>query len=156
MLQITNGISAIDAQPIASALSEMPGPALPVTARYPENEQPSAIETDASSSSACTKIPPYFGSSRRSVSMTDDHGVTGLKCHQRRVDDALVLAAEFLGNQPFQLVSVEIENFRDQTEDENIFAFVFGGAAERFDRQTCDRHADVNETFIVEVRLNVV
>ena len=61
-----SGISAIDAQPIASVLSEMPGPALPVTARYPENENPSAIETAASSSSACTKIPPYFGSSRRS------------------------------------------------------------------------------------------
>src|SRR5438874_11153503 len=50
MLQMTSGISAIDAQPIASALSEMPGPALPVTARYPEYEQPSAIDTEASSS----------------------------------------------------------------------------------------------------------
>ena len=77
MLQMTSGISAIDAQPIASALSEMPGPALPVTARYPEYEQPSAIDTDASSSSACTKMPPYFGSSRRKASITDDHGVIG-------------------------------------------------------------------------------
>src|SRR5438094_981791 len=71
MLQMMIGISAIDAQPIASALSEIPGPALPVTARYPPYEHPRAIETDASSSSAWTKIPPYFGSSRRSVSITD-------------------------------------------------------------------------------------
>ena len=40
-----SGISAIDAQPIASVLREIPGPALPVTARYPEKEKPSASET---------------------------------------------------------------------------------------------------------------
>src|SRR6476659_5916805 len=77
ILQIMSGISAMDAQPIASPLSEIPGPALPVTARYPEYEQPSAIETEASSSSACTKMPPYFGSSRRRVSIMDDQGVIG-------------------------------------------------------------------------------
>src|SRR5438045_4425426 len=77
MLQTMSGISAIDAQPIASALSEMPGPALPVTARYPEYENPRASDTAPSSSSACTKIPPYFGNSRRRVSMMDDHGVIG-------------------------------------------------------------------------------
>jgi hypothetical protein len=71
-----SGISAIDAQPIASVLSEMPGPALPVTARYPERK--TERDRDApSSSSACTKMPPYFGSSRRKISMTDDHGVIG-------------------------------------------------------------------------------
>jgi hypothetical protein len=55
----------------------MPGPALPVTARYPEYENPRASDTAPSSSSACTKIPPYFGNSRRNVSMMDDHGVIG-------------------------------------------------------------------------------
>src|SRR5437016_9724877 len=77
MLQIISGISAIDAQPIASVLSEIPGPALPVTARYPEYENPSANETAPSSSSAWTNMPPYFGSSRLNVSMTDDQGVIG-------------------------------------------------------------------------------
>ena len=76
-LMMMSGISDMDAQPIASVLSEMPGPALPVTARYPEKEKPSAIDTAPSSSSACTKMPPYFGSSPRKISMTDDHGVMG-------------------------------------------------------------------------------
>src|SRR6059036_126528 len=136
MLQMISGISAMDAHPIASVLSEMPGPALPVTARYPEYEQPSAIETDASSSSACTKMPPYFGSSRRSVSITAVHGelctpagsrdvlesivlcqhiadgkrVTRLERHQRRVHHAFIFAAKFFGDQPFQFVGIEIEN----------------------------------------------
>jgi hypothetical protein len=48
------------------------------------------------------------------------------------------------------------ENFRDQAEDENVFALVLGRAAERFNGQAGDRHADVNETFVVEVRLDVV
>src|SRR4029077_9749620 len=77
MLQMMSGSSAIDAQPIASLLSEIPGPALPVTARYPEYEKPSESETAPSSSSAWTKIPPYFGSSRRNTSMIDDQGVIG-------------------------------------------------------------------------------
>ena len=55
-----------------------------------------------------------------------------------------------------QFLDIEIENFRDQTEHENVFALVLGRAAERFNGQSSDRHADVNETFIVEVRLDVV
>ena len=34
-----------------------------------------------------------------------------------------------------QLLDIEIENFRDQAEDENVFALVLGRAAERFDRE---------------------
>ena len=45
---------------------------------------------------------------------------------------------------------------RDQTEDENVFALVLGRAAERFDGQPGDRNADVNETFVVGVRLDVI
>src|SRR5205814_6471539 len=71
-------------------------------------------------------------------------------------DDALVFAGKFFANQFFQLVGVEVENFRDQPEDENVFALVFSRSAERFDGETGDRHADVNETFVVEVRLDVV
>ena len=46
--------------------------------------------------------------------------------------------------------------FADQAEDENVFALVLGRAAERFDGQAGDRHADVNETFVVEIRLDVI
>ena len=76
--------------------------------------------------------------------------------HQCCVYDALVFATELFGDQSFQLFDVEIENFCDQAKDENVFALVLGGAAERFDGQTSDRHADINETFVVQVRLDVV
>ena len=46
--------------------------------------------------------------------------------------------------------------FADQAEDENVFALVLGRAAERFDGQAGDRNADVDETFVVEIRLDVV
>ena len=36
-----------------------------------------AVEIAAISSSHCTKTPPYFGSSLRSISMIEDHGVIG-------------------------------------------------------------------------------
>ena len=36
-----------------------------------------AIAMAANSSSACTKIPPYFGNSARKISMILDHGVIG-------------------------------------------------------------------------------
>ncbi len=49
-----------------------------------------------------------------------------------------------------------MENFRDQAEDENVFALVLGRAAQRLDRQASDRHADVDETLVVEVRLDVI
>src|SRR2546421_6133224 len=49
-----------------------------------------------------------------------------------------------------------MKNFRDQTEDENVFAFVLRGAAERFDGESGDRHADVNKTPIIKVGLDVV
>src|SRR4030095_15918142 len=82
--------------------------------------------------------------------------IAGLKGHQSRVHDALVLSTEFFGDQSFQLVGVEIENFRDQAEDENVFAFVLGRAAERFNGQSSDRHGDVNEPCVIEVRFDVV
>ncbi len=86
----------------------------------------------------------------------DRISVAGLERHQRGIDDALVFAREFFRDQLFQLLGIEIENFRDQSEHENVFAFVFSGAAERFDGEAGDRHADINETFVVEVRLDVV
>ena len=49
-----------------------------------------------------------------------------------------------------------MKDFRDQTEDENVFAFVLGGSAECFHGQSGDGHADVNKAFVVEIRLDVV
>ena len=86
----------------------------------------------------------------------DRISVPCLERHQGGVDDAFVFPGEFLGDDSFQLLDIEAENFRDQSEDENIFALVLGGAAKRFNRQSGDGHADVHETFVIEVRLDVV
>src|SRR5262249_22051697 len=67
-----------------------------------------------------------------------------------------VFAAKLIGNDPSQLVGIELENFCDEPQHENVFAFVLGGAAESFDGQTGDRDADVNVPFVVQVRLDVV
>src|SRR6202043_3575967 len=63
---------------------------------------------------------------------------------------------ELFLDQRGKLLNIEIKNFRDQTEHENVFALVLGGPAECFNRQTRDRDADIHETFVVEVRLNIV
>ena len=77
MLTTTRGTSAITAQPSASIFSEIPGPLEPVTATRPAKLAPLAIEIAAISSSHWMKEPPYFGSSRRRISMTSDQGVIG-------------------------------------------------------------------------------
>ncbi len=77
MSTTTNGTSAITAQPSDSILSEMPGPLEPVTATRPAKLAPLAIEMAAISSSHCTNVPPYLGSSRRRISITSDQGVIG-------------------------------------------------------------------------------
>ena len=87
---------------------------------------------------------------------SDRVGVSGLERHQRGVDDALVFAGEFFADDLFHLLDIEVKNFRDQAEDEDVFALVLGGAAQRLDRQAGDRHADVNEAFVVEIRLDVI
>src|SRR5437899_10382045 len=88
--------------------------------------------------------------------LADRISVTGLERHQRGVDNALVFAGKFFADQPFQFVDVEIENFRDETQDKNVFAFVLRRTAERFDCETSDRPSDLNEWFVVEVRVNFV
>ena len=75
-LTTISGTSAMTAQPSASILSEMPGPAAGDGDAAGE-DAPMAIEMAAISSSDCTKVPPYFGSSPRSISMMSDHGVIG-------------------------------------------------------------------------------
>ena len=86
----------------------------------------------------------------------DGIGIAGGERHDGGVDDALVFAAEFFLDQRVELFDIETENFRDQSEDENVFALVLGRAAERFDGQAGDGNADVNETFVVEIRLDVI
>ncbi len=88
--------------------------------------------------------------------LADRVAVTGLECHERGVDDALVLARKFFGDDSPHLLDIEMENFADEAEDENVLALVLGGAAERFDGEASDRNADVNETFVVEIRLDVI
>ena len=66
--------------------------------------------------------------------------VTGVECAQGGVDDALVLAGEALRHQFGQLGYLEIEHAGQQTEGENVFALVFGGAADGLDGQRGDRH----------------
>src|SRR6202011_4347891 len=88
--------------------------------------------------------------------VADGIGVASRKRHDGGVDDALVFAGELFFDQLRQFLDIETKNFRDQTENENIFTLVLGGSAQRFHRQAGDRHADVNETLVVEVRLNVV
>ncbi len=108
----------------------------------------------------CARSPVFWACDLKSIlfrqDVADRVSVAGLERHDRGVDDALVFAGEFFRDQRLQLVDVEIENLRDQAEDENVFALVLRRPAERFDRQAGDRHADVNETFVVEVRLDVV
>ena len=56
----------------------------------------------------------------------------------------------------FSFSTSRLKIFAIRPEHENVFALVLGGAAERFDGQTGDGHADINETLVVEVRLDVV
>ena len=77
MSHTTSGTSAITAQPMASPFNDMPGPLEPVTATRPAHPAPIAMQAEAISSSHCTNVPPYLGSSRRSISMTSDQGVIG-------------------------------------------------------------------------------
>ena len=104
---------------------------------------------------------PSFGDVRLKLvllrqDVADGVGVAGRERHDGGVDDALVFAGEFFFDQRRQLLDIEMEDFRDQPEDENVFAFVLRGAAERFDGEAGDRHADVNEAFVVEVGLDVI
>jgi len=66
--------------------------------------------------------------------LTDRIGIASLERHQRRVDDAFVFAGKFFANYLFQLLHIETENLRNETKNENIFAFILGGAAKRFHR----------------------
>src|SRR6202165_4588451 len=88
--------------------------------------------------------------------VADRKGVAGGKGHDGGVNDAFVFAGELFFDQRRQFLDIETKNFRDQTENKNVFAFVLGCSAKRFNRQTCDRDADIHKTFVVEVGLNVV
>ena len=59
----TSGISAIEARPIPSCLSEYPGPDVMVTAHPPAYEAPIAKAQAAISSSAWWTTPPAFSNS---------------------------------------------------------------------------------------------
>ena len=107
-----------------------------------------------------SRAPGFFSSLLKLILIgehfADRIGVAGGERHDGGVDDALVFAGELFLDQRREFFDVEMENFRDQAEHENVFALVLGRAAERFNGQAGDGDADVNETFVIEVRLDVV
>src|SRR5207237_1796331 len=88
--------------------------------------------------------------------LDDGVSVAGRKRHNGGVDDALIFTGKLFFDQRRQLLDIKMKNLRDQAEDENIFALVFGRAAECFDCQSGNGYADINKTFVVEVGLDVV
>src|SRR5437868_13525064 len=88
--------------------------------------------------------------------LADWIGVASLERHQCGVDDTLVFTGKFLADYSFQLLHIEAENFRDKTEDENILALVLGCAPECLNGQSGNRNAHVNETFVVEIRFDII
>ena len=62
---------------------------------------------------------------------------------QGGVNDALVLAGEAFCHQFGQLGHVEVEHAGQQTESENVFALVLGGAADGLDGQRGDGHGQM-------------
>jgi hypothetical protein len=73
----TTGTSAATPRPSASIISARPGPEVAVSAGTPPYEAPSAMLMDASSSSACTSVPPIFVSAGDSHSSSSVAGVIG-------------------------------------------------------------------------------
>ena len=73
----TMGVSVILASPMASTISDRPGPEVAVMARTPEKEAPTAILIAAISSSACITTPPTLGNSLARNSMMVVAGVMG-------------------------------------------------------------------------------
>ncbi len=69
--------------------------------------------------------------------------VTGVERGQGVVQNAGVLAGETFADEFFQLGHVQIEHLGHQAEGENIFALVLGRAADGFDRQAGNGHADM-------------
>jgi hypothetical protein len=74
---MTRGSSVIEARPMISVLSDMPGPDVAVIAFLPPKEAPRAAPMPAISSSACRTAPPYFQISRVKSCITSVDGVIG-------------------------------------------------------------------------------
>jgi hypothetical protein len=73
----TTGISAATPRPSDSIISESPGPEVAVSAGTPPYEAPRIMLIEASSSSACTRVPPTFASAGASHSSSSVAGVIG-------------------------------------------------------------------------------
>ncbi len=87
---IVTGISAKYARPINPCISEIPGPEVAVKARAPFHPAPTAMPTEASSSSPCTMANLFLpvSLSTRSfeqyfwnASASEDEGVIGYHAH---------------------------------------------------------------------------
>jgi hypothetical protein len=73
----TIGTSALTASPMASVINASPGPAVAVSEGTPPYEAPMIMFTEASSSSACSSVPPTWVSAGAIHSSSSVAGVIG-------------------------------------------------------------------------------
>ena len=73
----TIGTSAATARPMPSVISARPGPAVAVSDGTPPYDAPMIMLTDASSSSACSSVPPTLASAGAIHSSSSVAGVIG-------------------------------------------------------------------------------
>ena len=73
----TIGISAVTARPMPSVISASPGPAVAVSDGTPPYEAPMIMLMEASSSSACSSVPPILASAGAIHSSNSVAGVIG-------------------------------------------------------------------------------
>jgi hypothetical protein len=73
----TMGTSAATARPMPSVISARPGPAVAVSEGTPPYDAPMIMLIDASSSSACSRLPPRRASAGAIHSSSSVAGVIG-------------------------------------------------------------------------------
>ena len=77
MFTITQGVSAMAANPMPSCIREKPGPDVAVMDLVPTMEAPMMEEMLAISSSICMKVPPTWGNLRDRTSAISEEGLMG-------------------------------------------------------------------------------
>ncbi len=69
--------------------------------------------------------------------------IARMKRRERVVQNAWIFAGEAFANEFFKFWNVQIEQFGDEAERENIFALVLSRSADGFDRQAGNRNAEM-------------
>ena len=83
-------------------------------------------------------------------------GVAGVEGEEGVAHDVLIFAAKALFNQLAEFRYIEVEHAREQAEDVNIFALLFAGAADGFNRRAGHGNPDRGDFFIVGVGGDVI